>query len=229
MIPVCVFAKPFIPGEVKTRLAPVLGFERAAALAAAMFSDMWRAVSSCPGVRPVLATLNCESPDIGRVQDRFPIEIPEADIWLQGDGDLGMRLERIFSRALSTAPAAIAVGADSPLLTVAHLQQALIALDTHCAVIGSCEDGGFYLLGLRKCPPQVFSGVPWSTSLTAQATKSRLEKQKFSIYELQALFDVDTPDDLARLMASLSCRPEIAPATHGILQTFISETKRHVR
>src|SRR5271165_2902405 len=42
MIPVCVFAKPPVPDGVKTRLVPVLGNESAAALASAMFVDVWR-------------------------------------------------------------------------------------------------------------------------------------------------------------------------------------------
>src|SRR4051794_38213113 len=177
MTPVCVFAKPFVPGEVKTRLASVLGFERAATLAIAMFSDVWRAVSSCPGVRPVLATLEPSIPNAEHALDKLPIQIPKDDVWLQGGGDLGARLERIFCRALGIAPAAIVVGADSPMLTSDHLQHALRALVDYDAVIGPCYDGGFYLLALRKCPRGLFSTLPWSTPHTAQATKSRLEER----------------------------------------------------
>src|SRR5207248_3295129 len=209
MIPVCVFAKPFIPGQVKTRLAATLGADRAAELAAAMFVDVWRVVSSCPGVRPILATLQQE------LASEFPVHLSPADILLQGDGDLGARLEQVFRQALATAPAAIAVGADSPLLTNAHLRWALDALRTHDAVIRPCHDGGFYLLGLRACPQGLFSGLPWSTSETAEATKRRLEEYRYSVWELEALFDVDTPDDLAQLATSLCNQPSLAPATHA--------------
>ncbi len=121
MIPVCVFAKPFIPGQVKTRLAIALGADRAAELAAAMFVDVWQAVRSCPQVRPVLATLQQE------LAFEFPVQLSADDIFLQGDGNLGARLEHVFCQALETAPAAIAVGADSPLLTSAHIERALDA------------------------------------------------------------------------------------------------------
>jgi rSAM/selenodomain-associated transferase 2/rSAM/selenodomain-associated transferase 1 len=209
MIPVCVFAKPFIPGQVKTRLAAALGAERAAALALAMFRDVWQAVSSCPGARPFLATL------AQKIPSGFPIQISSSDILLQGDGDLGARLEHVFRQALANAPAAIVVGADSPMLTSAHLQQALQALQTHDAVIGPCYDGGFYLLGLRLCPHSLFSALPWSTSDTARATRCRLEERGFSVKELEALLDVDTPDDLAQLVANLRNTPSLAPATHA--------------
>jgi glycosyltransferase A (GT-A) superfamily protein (DUF2064 family) len=110
---------------------------------------------------------------------------------------------------------AIVVGADSPLLTSAHLQKALDALLTHDAVIGPSHDGGFYLLGLRTCPQGLLSGVPWSTAETAEATKRRLEECGYSVQELEALFDVDTPNDLAQLAATLCARPSLAPATRA--------------
>jgi uncharacterized protein len=215
VIPVCIFAKPFIAGYVKTRLARALGPKPAADLAAAMFHDVWRTVSSCPGVRPLLATLHpgLECDEHARIE--CPVQIPPRDILLQGDGNLGARLENIFRQALATAPAAIAIGADTPLLTAAHIERTVQALSAHNAVIGPCPDGGFYLLALRSCPPGLFSGLAWSTSETADATKRRLETRGFSVHELDPLFDVDTPDDLLLLTASLSCQPSLAPATRA--------------
>jgi hypothetical protein len=214
-IPVCIFAKPFIAGQVKTRLARALGPQRAADLAAAMFHDVWRTVSSCPGVRPLLATLQPDLECAGDAHSECLVQVSISDILLQGDGDLGARLENIFRQALATAPAAIAVGADTPLLTSAHLKTTLQVLATHDAVIGPCSDGGFYLLALRACPSGLFSELPWSTPETAYATKRRLEARGFSVQELDTLFDVDTPDDLTLLAASLSRQPSVAPATHA--------------
>ncbi|MGI8959504.1 MAG: TIGR04282 family arsenosugar biosynthesis glycosyltransferase [Bryobacteraceae bacterium] len=143
MIPVCIFAKPFIAGQVKTRLARALGPKRAADLAAAMFRDVWRTASPSPGVRPVLATLQPGIECAGDVRSDCPVQVAAEDVLLQGDGDLGARLENIFRQALASAPAAIAVGADTPLLTSVHLQKAVDALATHDAVIGPCLTAGF--------------------------------------------------------------------------------------
>ena len=151
VIPVCIFAKPPVPGEVKTRVLAVLHPASAADLASAMLLDTWRTVEFCAGVRPILATT---------APGDFPIAISPADVWLQGEGDLGRRIERILTRALLQAPAAIAVGADSPTLTAAHLAAALDALKTNDAVLGPSMDGGFYLLGLRKCRPGLFAALP---------------------------------------------------------------------
>jgi len=159
-----------------------------------------------------MATLQPDTEYAGDAQSECPVQVSIDDILLQGDGDLGARLETIFRQALATAPAAIAVGADTPLLTSAHLQQALHALATHDAVLGPCPDGGFYLLALRACPRGLFSGLPWSTPETAYATKRRLQARGFSVQKLNPLFDVDTPDDLVLLDARLAPPPSAPPA-----------------
>ena len=205
-IPVCIFAKPPEAPEVKTRLIPALGAHGAAELASAMLQDAWHTVSSCTGVRPVLATTRL---------GRFPIlaaaaDVGPQDIWLQGEGDLGQRIERILIRGLNDASAAMAVGADSPTLTAAHLQCALDGLVGHEAVLGPCPDGGFYLIALRRCMPGLLASLPWSTPETLRAVKQRLQAHGFSIAELQPLFDVDTPADLKEL-----AHPNTGPATRA--------------
>ncbi len=171
-----------------------------------MFQDVWRVVSSIPSLLPVLATVD---------DGEFPIPIASKDIWLQGDGDLGARLERILRRALNNFPAAIALGADSPLITAQHLESALRGFETHDALLGRCHDGGFYLLGLRRCPSGLLASLPWSTPETANATRRRLEQRGFSIQEIASAFDVDTPGDLEHLAAALDLDHSLAPATRA--------------
>ncbi len=205
-VPVCVFAKPPIAGEVKTRLARAVGSESAARLAAAMLLDVWRTVKLCAGVRPILATT--------RLGD-FPVCVSPENVWLQGEGDLGQRIERILTRALLDSKAAIAVGSDSPTLTAIHLEAALDTLRVADAVIGPSLDGGFYLLGLRRCRPGLFDSLPWSTAQTCQALRTKLEQEKFAIAELEPLFDIDTPGDLLFLDERLAVDPSLAPATRA--------------
>jgi hypothetical protein len=201
-IPVCIFAKP--PQSAKTRLIPALGAASAAQLASAMLLDTWSMVASCPGVRPILATTQ---------PGDFPISVPASDIWLQGDGDLGRRIHCILTRALIHASVVIAVGADSPALSCAHLQMALACVRTSDAVIGPSTDGGFYLLSLRRCPPGLFDSIPWSTAATRRALTERLREHAFTIAELEPLFDVDTAADLRLLERHLSCHPSPGAAT----------------
>lgn len=205
-IPVCIFAKPPVPSEVKTRLIPVLGAANAAQLASAMLLDVWRTVESCPGVRSILATTQL---------GEFPMSVSSNDCWLQGDGDLGQRIDRILRRALRDCPAAIAVGADSPGLTTAHLTAALDGLKLNDAVIGPSLDGGFYLLGLKRCHSGLFRSIPWSSEQTCQVLRSNLRKEKFAVAELDPLCDVDEPGDLLFLEKQLAADPFLAPATRA--------------
>jgi rSAM/selenodomain-associated transferase 1 len=191
---------------VKTRLIPALGAAGAAAAAAAMLRDVWRTVESCSGVRPILATTS---------SGVFPVRVSLDDVWLQGDGDLGQRIERILTRGLLEAPAAIAIGADSPALTAAHLEASLAALRNYDAVIGPSTDGGFYLLAVRSCEAGLLSSLPWSTPETRHALIGRMEGQGSTVFELEPLFDVDTPDDLTELAQHLKAHPSSAPSTRA--------------
>lgn len=101
----------------------------------------------------------------------------------------------------------------SPILTSSHIIRALQIVDANDAVIGPCTDGGFYLLGLRKCPTGLFSNLPWSSSITSQAVTRRLHRYGLKVAQMEMLFDIDVVDDLMRLYDYLSCEPLLAPAT----------------
>lgn len=196
-VPVCVFAKPPRPGEVKTRLASVLGGESAAALAAAFLRDTWLTVGRLSWARPVLATTDVEW---GRAEGLCPTD----DVWAQGEGDLGARLERVLGRALATSPGALAIGTDSPGLPLRALEQARAAVEDGWAVLGPAEDGGYYLLGLPRCPPGLLADLPWSTAETRARTDERLRDAGLRVRMLETWFDVDRPEDLAHLKRRLA-------------------------
>lgn len=207
---ICVFAKPPVPGRVKTRLAPLLGSQRAAELAKAFLHDTWASASSLSWAKPVLA-----STEEG-LQDFLPGPI---EIWLQGEGDLGARLENISRRALRDHPHMIAIGTDSPGLPTKYLEQAREALHSADAVIGPSEDGGFYLLGLRKCPTGLLSGIPWSAPTTCLETIAKLQAAGLTVYILDNWFDVDTARDLEKLNALITGKQVEAPSTQRFLET----------
>ena len=170
-----------------------------------MLCDVWSTVADIIEAIPVLAAAE---------EGCFPVAVPEENVWLQGTGELGLRIENIIRQGLRDAPAAIALGADSPLITGRHLKDALHRLESSEAVIGPSRDGGFYLLGLRRCPCGLLQSLPWSTEEIAQRTQERLSLQRMNIFQLETLLDVDTPGDLQLLYNEVTAAsPEIAPAT----------------
>jgi rSAM/selenodomain-associated transferase 1 len=200
---ICIFAKPPVAGRVKTRLAAVVGRERAAELARAFLEDTISAVRSLPWAQPALATTETVESDL--------------PVLLQGEGDLGARIERVLRAALQLAPFAIAIGADSPALPRRLLEAGRVALERADAVIGPAEDGGFYLLGLRRCPEGLLAGLPWSASDTFQRTLERLRARGLRTEILEPWFDVDRAEDLDRLRALLRSGEIEAPRTASLL------------
>jgi rSAM/selenodomain-associated transferase 1 len=140
----------------------------------------------------------------------------------QTGADLGERLDNVLRQCLQDGyRQAVVMDSDSPTLPVAHLQQAFRALDNPAVdvVIGPCDDGGYYLLGL-KCPcSDLFRGIVMSTPTVMAETVDRAEQRGLRVALLPPWFDVDTSTDLDRLIAELRSRPDHS-ARHT--QAFLS-------
>lgn len=206
---ICVFVKPPLVGKVKTRLIPAVGAEGAASLAEAFFRDTWNCVESLNWAFPIVASTDSLDPRL--------LPQPDTQVWLQGGGDLGARIERILSRALTQAPLAMALGADSPGIPAILLERAHEALRSTDAVLGPCDDGGFYLLGVRECPPGLLAGIPWSQSTTFARTLDRLNERGLKSIVLDPWYDIDRPEDLERLSGQLASGAIVAPNTLKVL------------
>lgn len=204
---ICVFAKPPRPGLAKTRLAPMLGAGGAAELARAFLLDTCAPLRARRDARVVLATTG---PFDAALDAQLGLPC-----WPQGEGDLGARLERVLQRALTGAPWAIALGGDSPGRPPGLTDDAIAALaDPEVdAVLGPSDDGGFYLLGLRRCPPGLLAELPWSSATTGAATLARLASAGLRTRVLGPWFDVDEPADLQRLDELIAQGAIAAPAT----------------
>lgn len=201
---ICIFAKPPASGAVKTRLG--LPPATARALAQAFLDDTLESTALLGWAD--IAIASTAPMDAG---------VP---VLLQGEGDLGARLERVLREALTRAPVAIAIGADAPALPARFFEAARAALQTHDAVLGPADDGGFTLLALRSCPPGLLADLPWSAAETAARTLERLRARGFSTAVLEPWFDVDRPDDLVRLRAAIDAGAIVAPRTLAVLATL---------
>lgn len=209
-VPVCVFTKPPLAGESKTRLARVIGEGAAQRLARAFFEDTWATVGALGWARPILATT---APDASA----FGLAGEAVEVWPQGAGDLGQRMERILARVVGEAGRAILIGADLPGLPPQHLDIARDDLDHHEAVLGPADDGGFYLVGLSRVPRGLFTGLGWSAPDTLVRTERRLVDCGLTLARAPSWFDVDEIYDLARVRRMLDSEPTRAPRTRAAL------------
>ena len=208
-LPVYVFAKAPVAGRVKTRLSPAVGAEGAARLALALLEDTLEALLAAGRAAPVLA-----------VDDATAFRGRGLPLEEQGTGDLGQRLERVLGRGLKRARAVVAVGSDTPGFPAPLLEECFTALERADAVLAPAEDGGFILLGLRRCPPGLLRGLPWSGPDTLSATEARLRARGLSVARAGRFFDVDGPADLARLRVELSEGSLLARHTQDVLRTL---------
>jgi uncharacterized protein len=199
------FAKAPEAGRVKTRLAPVLGAAGAALLYRAFLEDAGR----CYGPPSSWSAVLCADPDPAGPSLRalFP---PPWRGETQSSGDLGRRLSAAFRGEFRRgAPAAVAVGADHPGLRRWRLEEMFARLLSRApAVLIPAEDGGYCAIGLDAGVPveEVFRAVPWSSSDALAVTLERLAAAGLSVELLPATYDVDRPADLDRLRAEVARR-----------------------
>ncbi len=188
-------AKAPRPGLAKTRLAAALGDEGAARLAERMLRHAVRQAVRA-GIGPVELRI---TPDADHPAFEALVREHGIALALQGDGDLGARMEHALAQGLAHAPAAVVIGTDAPALDAALLRAAARALATHEAVLVPALDGGFVLLGLTRCPPGLLAGMQWSHARVLHDTRARLALAGLRVAELPALADIDSPDDLQHL------------------------------
>jgi rSAM/selenodomain-associated transferase 1 len=200
---VMVLARAPTPGEAKTRLIPALGKAGAAALHRRLVMHSLR-VAAHARIGPV--ELWC-TPD---TSDPFFRECQRSlgvSLYAQGGGDLGARMQRAFESALARSRHAVLVGSDIPALSVKYLRDADRALvQGDDVVIGPAEDGGYALIGLSRCDPELFRNIPWGGPEVLPETRRRIAALSWRSSELSVLWDVDRPEDLERLPEGLRTR-----------------------
>jgi hypothetical protein len=107
----------------------------------------------------------------------------------------------------------ILIDSDTPTLPTEYLERAVAVMSggDHDLVLGPSDDGGYYLIGLRRQHPELFEGVPWSTPTVLEETERRASALGLRSIRLPAWYDVDTGADLARLEADLAVGPVGGP------------------
>jgi uncharacterized protein len=193
-------------GLVKTRLARDLGKDRAAAVYRAFLADQLAWVARFHGaakrlhVTPAGAGPECLRLLPAGRRRRFRVAP-------QSRGDLGARMRSAFRLAFRDGcGAAVMVGTDAPLLGPAALRRAFAALESRDLVLGPTQDGGYYLVGLKRDAPALFRRMPWSTPEVLRETLARARAAGMSCRLLPRLRDVDTLADLRALRRQIERR-----------------------
>ncbi|HQV40310.1 MAG TPA: TIGR04282 family arsenosugar biosynthesis glycosyltransferase [Flavobacteriales bacterium] len=184
-----VFLRAPVLGKVKTRLAATLGKERALVIYKRLLQHTIE-----EGAKLGVDRQAWYSDDI---PPNEPCAVLGYSVHQQIGADLGERMQRAFDNGFVNGHGPIIIiGTDLPQLSEALLREALKALGTHDAVIGPANDGGYYLLGLRKPCAELFQGKTWSTDTVFKRTTEDLERLGRTWEALPELIDIDTEADL---------------------------------
>jgi len=199
-------------GTTKTRLARTFGDEEALRLYQAFLTDLARKFAGqtydlhwayTPVEVDYLSFIATLAPSLLQHMHSYP----------QQGADLGARLHHVFRWTYDRGyQHTIVIGSDTPQISLEIVAQARKALDTADVVLGPADDGGYYLIAMRR-PYDVFRDIPMSTSVVAQMTIEHAESQGLKVYTLENLFDVDELPDLLRLAKLLEADSSLAPAT----------------
>lgn len=192
---VAVFAKAPVPGQVKTRLATLLGADGAAALHAGLVR---RALSTAVESRLGPVELWC-APDATHSFFRRCAELFGATLHVQEGADLGARMVNAFAHGLGAGDRVVLIGSDCPVLAPADLRDAANAIASHDAAFAPAEDGGYVMVALSRPLPGLFDDVAWGTSAVMAQTRQRIAELGVKCKELATRWDVDRPADFARL------------------------------
>ena len=99
---------------------------------------------------------------------------------------------------------AIIDGVHTSIFGTDHIARAFEALGRADTVLGPAEDGGYWLVGMKRFPrvTEIFEDVRWSSEHTLADTKANIERAGLTLALADTLNDVDTGADYRRWKAA---------------------------
>jgi rSAM/selenodomain-associated transferase 1 len=180
----------------KTRLTSHLPADRAVALRRALLVDTFEAIE-----RASVPIVVAFSPDGGEEEMRELVRAPNVRFVPQRGADLGARMSDAIEAAFVDGGEAVAlVGSDLPSLPPARITGAFDLLENGTdVVLGPSEDGGYYLIGMRRLVPELFTGIAWGAADVLARTRAVAERAGLDVALIDQWYDVDRPEDLQRV------------------------------
>jgi len=229
---IAVMAKAPQPGRSKTRLIPHLTPDEAAGLSAAFLRDITENLRLA-GEEVPIAPFVAYAPagheelfdDILAPGTRLLLADGTPDVPAGVTGFGRCLLHAISTLTESGYSAACVLNSDSPTLPTSYLRRAAELLEQpgDRVVMGPAEDGGYYLLGVKRAHAHLFADIAWSTEQVAAQTRARAAELALPMVELGAWYDVDDAESLARLLDDLaapSARGFAAPTTAAYIASL---------
>jgi rSAM/selenodomain-associated transferase 1 len=205
---IVLFGKYPEPGKVKKKIGQVIGMEMSARLCKAMLSDIIDKTSN--------KDYDLYLSFIGReYKEQYRTIFPSTILYVQRGTNIIENVKYTFEDLLDDHEKVLIISGDAPQVTHDLVQRAFNALNIYDVVIWPAEDGGYYLIGLKR-PLDIFEGMPFGTDQLVKAQVERIKQKKLTCVLLEKMGDVDTPDELKQMKKVIT--HEDAPNTYDVLQ-----------
>jgi rSAM/selenodomain-associated transferase 1 len=205
-----IMAKASVAGAVKTRLVPPLSPAEAAEFNTCCLADIAANIVAAAAAAPIRGFA---AYDPAGTEDFFAALLPDGFALLPpprapvaGYAGIGRSLYQAACDLLAAGFGGIClVNADSPTLPTAFLREAVRLLQQpgDRVVLGPAADGGYYLIGLKRCHAALFQGIDWSTERVWRQTVARAGTLGVAVAALHEWYDVDDAASLALLRREL--------------------------
>src|SRR6266404_5784171 len=217
-------------GQVKTRLVPPLKPDEAAELNRFFLRDTITTIANSATPKDacgiaVYTPIGSESAYTDILPDNFRL-LPQ-----RGDG-FG---ERLYFAALDLFKCGFEsvclIDSDSPTVPPEDFAQAVRLLQRpgDRVVLGPSDDGGYYLIGLKKPHKELFERIDWSTERVLAQTRQRAREIGLEVKLLPVGYDVDDSTTLRQLcdeLLSENSPADTAPETRKFLKEIIEREGR---
>lgn len=185
------------PGKTKTRLMPFLNPDNCAKLHTAFLRDISEMLEAYDVPCYIYYTGLEDEAELQLLRDIFPFA---ADFLPQVGKDLGEKMHGALLHILSLGyDACLLTGSDLPLMGAKHLDSGFEALEKADVTLGPTDDGGYYLVGIKKTCPGLFSNQKYGVGSVYESAIAAIESSGQSFAQALPCSDVDTPEDLMQL------------------------------
>jgi glycosyltransferase A (GT-A) superfamily protein (DUF2064 family) len=122
------------------------------------------------------------------------------------------------------------IDSDSPTVPAENFSKAVELLKPNGdrILLGPCDDGGYYLIGLKKPHRALFERIDWSTKRVFDQTLHRAREIDLEVELLPTGYDIDDAASLRRLcneVLSDNVRTDIAPHTREFVRELVAQKK----
>lgn len=187
-----------IAGMTKTRLMKIFTGTECAKLQKCFLLDLFKMLTNIRKTVDIYVTYTPENSLylIDNIIPRFINTFP------QEGHDLGDRMDNAIEKLLNKGYSkVILIGSDIPSLQPEDISKAYEELEDNDICLGPTNDGGYYLIGMKKRCKNIFSSnLKWGNKSVFEATVSIANKLGHTVGLTTKLNDIDEEEDIEDLI-----------------------------